>query len=234
MRREGRRILTVKKFQYIDFDADTSDTGRIYHSPSGDYPSITTILGKTADKKWLHQWRARIGEKEANRISKESADQGTKVHGHMENHFSEDKEVDLTEATEREKQMFQGLRLYEKKITAVYGLEVPLYSPSLGYAGRCDLVGEWEGTPAIVDYKTSRRTKKREWITDYFLQSLGYAIAHNEVYDTNIQLGVILIAVADDMPQCFTIDFSSEGWAYDRFGERLAKFYRDYPGGIIK
>jgi len=221
------------EFKYAEVETKTTEKGRIYQTPAGDFPSITTILGKTKDDSFLIEWRARVGQEEAQRITDYSASRGTKVHKHMEDYMN-GITPDLSEATEDEIQMFNGLRLFRNQITKIYGQEVPLYSPTLKYAGRTDLVGEWEYIPAIIDYKTSRRPKKVEWIEDYFLQTFAYSLAHNELYGTNITKGVILIAVDNDMPQCFSMDFKEEDWVYDKLGERLHQFYTKFPGGIIK
>jgi genome maintenance exonuclease 1 len=220
------------KFQYEEFSADTTRSSRIYHSPGGDFPSITTVLSKTRDNTWLHAWRKRVGEEKANEIAAASASRGTKVHKHMENHM-DGKEVDLSEASESEVQMFNGLKLYESKITQVYGKAVALYSKSLKFAGRADLIGEWEDTPAIIDYKTSRKPKRKAWIKDYFVQGTGYALAHDEMYGTQINLIVVLITVENDLPQCFTLDLQKESWPIDELGKRLIQFYTEFPGGKI-
>ena len=219
-------------FQYEEFSARATKKGRVYDTPGGIYPSITNILQQTRDNTWLYRWRRRVGEEEANRIATESSSRGTKIHKHMENHMG-GKEVDLSSATEDEIQMFHGLKLYENKITKVYGREIPLYSTSLKFAGRADLVGEWEHTPAIVDYKTSKKPKKREWIKDYFVQGTAYALAHDELYKTKINLIVVLITVENDIPQCFTLDLQKEPWVLDELGNRLVSFYKQFPGGKL-
>jgi genome maintenance exonuclease 1 len=220
------------EYQYEDFSAQTEKKGRIYHSPGGDLPSITTILNKTRDNTWLYAWRKRVGEEKANEIATAAATRGTKIHKHMENHM-DGKEVDLSEASEDEVQMFNGLKLYESKITKVYGKEIALYSKSLKFAGRADLIGEWENIPAIVDYKTSRKPKRKSWIKDYFIQGTAYALAHDEMYDTQINLIVVLITVENDIPQCFTLNLKEESWPIDALGARLVEFYKQFPGGKI-
>lgn len=216
-------------FSYTEVSADTVNSNRVYHTPKGDYPSITTILGNTKDKKdiqGLLKWKKRVGEEEAERIKTRSARNGTKVHKHLENHFG-GKEVDLSEATKEEEQMFRLLRMtYENDITNVCGQEVCLWSDELKYAGRCDMVAEWRGELAIIDFKTSLKTKKKEWIKDYYLQALGYALAHDEMFGTQIRKAVILISVEDDLPQDFVIDFEEEDWMYEELGQRIVKYYR--------
>lgn len=214
-------------FSYSEISSNTEKGGkRVYHTKDGDYPSITTILGATADKTWLYKWQDRIGKEAADKIKTESATQGTKVHKHLENHFA-GKEVDLSNATEHEAQMFRTMRVsYESDITKVHGQEVCLFSNELKYAGRCDMVGDWQGELAIIDFKTAKKPKKKEWIKDYYLQTLGYALAHDEMYGTNIKKGVVLITIKEDLPQCFIIDFTKELWMYEELGNRIVSYYR--------
>src|SRR6056300_2066597 len=93
MRKENRLSIPLKimkeKFKYItEVDTDTLPSGRTYHTPDGSYPSITTILGKTANQAWLQAWKDRVGEEEAARISKIATDRGTLVHEYAERYFN--------------------------------------------------------------------------------------------------------------------------------------------------
>ena len=92
----------------------------------------------------------------------------------------------------------------EKGIDEVWAQEIALWSPSLRYAGRVDLVGKWKGIPTIVDFKTSKKKKNVKQIKDYYVQCCGYAHAHNELFGTNIKQIVILITVAAGGAQIFT------------------------------
>ena len=95
------------EFQYEDFSAQTEKKGRVYHSPGGEFPSITTVLNKTRDNTWLYEWRKRVGAEKANEIAAASAARGTKIHKHMEDHM-DGKEVDLSNASEDEVQMSEA------------------------------------------------------------------------------------------------------------------------------
>ena len=88
------------------------------------------------------------------------------------------------------------------------------------------MVGEWNGQMAIIDFKTARRKKKMEWVRDYYLQVLGYGLAHDEMFGTDIKKGVILIAVEDDFPQHFVVDFTKETWMYEELGNRIVTYHR--------
>jgi genome maintenance exonuclease 1 len=104
------------------------------------------------------------------------------------------------------------------------------------YAGTTDCVGVWQGQPAIMDFKQSNKVKKREWITDYFLQLAAYAQAHNSMHDTAINTGVILMAVKPEEPEPgqFTtpeyLEFVISGAEFDywceQWNSRVAEYYQ--------
>lgn len=178
--------------------ADTLPTGRTYHTPDGSYPSITTILGKTSPSQiWLQKWKDKVGEEEAARISKEATDRGTAVHEYLERFWNGE---DVLGELSREPSIvrYPSLALIEgtsKNVTKVWAQEIPVWSPTLKFAGRIDMVGLWKNIPAIIDFKTSKKAKTGKDIKDYFLQASGYAHAHNELFSTNIKKIVIIIAV---------------------------------------
>ena len=187
-------------------EVDTKSTGRTYKIPNiGKYPSITTILGKTANQMWLQIWRENVGDEEADRISKEATDRGSLVHDYLERFWNEE---DITTNLSKEKPdvrlMTNNLiKATKKGKMKVYGQERVVYSKELKYAGRVDVIGEWEGQPAIIDYKTARKTKYAKYIKDYYIQCAAYAQAHNEIYGSNISKLVILITVEDKDVQVF-------------------------------
>jgi ATP-dependent exoDNAse (exonuclease V) beta subunit len=198
--------LHNKKFEYIyDVKTITNDLGRTYHTPDGSYPSITTVLGKTANAIWLQVWRAKVGEEEANRISKEATDRGELVHLYAERYFNgENIQSDLNKESPDVIQMSNDLiKIAETGVTEIWGQEQVLWSNKYKYAGRCDMVGKWKGVPSIIDFKTSKKIKNVSQIRDYFIQTCGYAVAHNEMYGTGIKNLVILITVDGKKPQKF-------------------------------
>src|SRR6056300_1550578 len=199
--------LHNKKYEYTyDMRVDTLPTGRTYFTTDGDYPSITTVLGKTANNAWLQAWKDRVGEEEAARISKEATDRGTLVHEYAEKYFNgEDIKPDLLKEKSDVREMTYNLiKAGERGIDEVWAQEIALWSPSLKYAGRVDLVGVWKGIPTIVDFKTSKKKKNVKQIKDYYVQCCGYAFAHNELFGTDIKQIVILITVAAGGAQIFT------------------------------
>lgn len=187
--------------------AETLESGRTYFTPDGDFPSITTILGKTSDNQiWLQKWKERVGEEEAARISKEATDRGTLIHEYAEKYWNgEDIHPSLISEKEDVRQMTLSLiKAGERGIEEVWAQEIALWSPSLKYAGRVDMVGLWKGVPTIIDFKTSKKKKSLKQIKDYYVQCTGYAHAHNELFDTKIENIVILMTVESGGAQIFT------------------------------
>ena len=184
-------------YNYPELKRQESNEGRFYlDSKNNPVPSVTTVLNKTSNKKdSIQQWRNRVGEEEANRIIKQSTDIGTMVHEALELYLNEqewrnfsDNEDGVLAERMTEKFIESGLN----SITEVWGLEVGLILDGL-YAGTADCVGKINGVPSLIDFKTARKMKKREWIEDYFLQCCAYANAHNVMFNTDINQIVILM-----------------------------------------
>ena len=170
---------------------------RLYENPYGDpVPSVTTILDKTKPKEKreaLNRWKKRVGAENAQRIVTEAANVGTIMHNILE-HWVKNEEYE-GDSMLQAKMMADTVKQYiEADIDEVWGSEVNLCYPQL-YAGTTDLVGVYKGEPHIMDFKQTNKPKKREWIDDYFIQCAAYATAHNYVYRTHIDSGVILISV---------------------------------------
>lgn len=194
------------KFPYVtEMTVDTLPTGRTYHTADGSYPSLTTILGKTANNPWLEQWKQRVGEEEAARVSKEATDRGTLIHSFAERHFNGDSiwEELRTQPLDVRQMSRDLISLVSTGVEEVWGQEQILWSNKYKYAGRTDMVGIWKGRPAIIDFKTSKKPKQSTQIRDYFIQCCGYAVAHNEMYGTGIKDIVVAITVDGKDPQLF-------------------------------
>ena len=196
------------KYDYLtDVKTETLKSGRTYYTPDGAYPSITTILGKTADNTWLQRWIERVGEEEAARVSKEATDRVTLGHEFAERHFNGEDISDLALQTLDVRQMSHDLiKIAESGVEEVWGQEQVLWSNKYRYAGRTDMVGIWKGKPTIIDFKTSKKKKYVKQITDYFIQCCAYAVAHNELYGTGIRNMAVLITVDSGEPQIFERD----------------------------
>jgi len=181
----------------------TTESGRRYFTPDGEaYPSITTVLG-ILGKKALMEWRKRVGEEEANRISRQASSRGTAVHKLCEDYLNN---VEDWKGKQQPANifMFNTIKpVLEEKINNIWFQEVYLYSDKLQTAGQVDCIAEFEGELSVIDFKTSRRVKTEEGILSYFLQVSFYAAAFYEMTGIPIKQGVILIAVDDSEPQVF-------------------------------
>ena len=171
-------------------------------------PSVTTILNKTqtAEKaEGLANWRARVGEAEAQRIMDQAAQRGTAMHTILEHHILGKNRLDLTDVGQQAHKMADVV--IEKGLShldEIWGSEVALYYPEL-YAGATDLVGVYKNAESIIDFKQTNKPKRREWIEDYMIQLGAYAMAHNYVYQTKIQQGVVLMCSKDGYFQEFIV-----------------------------
>lgn len=186
---------------------ESTSKGRMYSTPTGNaYPSITTVLGAMDDKKWLYEWRARVGEAEANRISATSARRGTAVHKLAEDYL--DNVPDWKKkALPSNLFMFNSLRpVLDKHVNNIWFQEVYLFSDKLKTAGQVDCIGEYDNELAVIDFKTARNPKDEEGILSYFIQVTFYAAAFFEMTGIAIKKGAILIAVDGSEPQKFIFD----------------------------
>lgn len=194
-----------------NLEATTLESGRTYQTPDGDFPSITTVLGKTSNNVWLQRWKDKVGEEEARRISKIATDRGTLVHSYLERYWNkEDIKPDLVKENLDVIHMVKSLvDLTQKNISQVHAQEIALWSPTLKCAGRVDKVCTWLGEDVILDYKTSKKPKNLITdIRDYKLQITFYREARNELMPNlpPINKGVILIAVDGKPPQVSVFD----------------------------
>jgi len=190
---------------------------------------VTTIIQATQsdDKKAsLAKWRQKVGENEAEKIRDEAARRGTAMHEFLEMHVRGDKLLDLSSEGLAARSMAriiieQGL----KDIEEIWGSEVTLFYPGL-YAGQTDLCGIYSGRESIIDFKQTNKPKRREWIEDYFLQLAAYAMAHDVIYHTCVDQGVILMCSKDGFFQKFTSTGKEFTGYKHEFLRRIDKFYR--------
>lgn len=189
----------------FDLDSVTTPDGRFYKIPNGDvYPSVTTVLSGY-NKESLDAWRKRVGEEEANKISKKASKKGTKLHLACENYIlGKLTPLHIQFMMPDIKELFLQLRPYlDNNVGDVYGIEQPLYSEKLRLAGRCDCIAEWDGELAIIDYKTSSKEKLEENITNYFMQGSAYSQMFKEITGLTVNKIVIAIAVSEGNSQIF-------------------------------
>jgi genome maintenance exonuclease 1 len=193
--------MIITRYNYTPCDRTTIDGKRHYCLPDGSkVPSVTTILDKTKSeesRQALANWRKAIGEQKAQQITTEAANRGTRMHSYLESYVLSDELKPLPGNPYAHPSWFMAAEVILKGLCNVdefWGVEVPLYYSGL-YAGTTDCLGIWKGRPAIMDFKQSNKPKKREYIGDYFLQLCAYAQAHNNMHGTEINQGVILMAV---------------------------------------
>jgi ATP-dependent exoDNAse (exonuclease V) beta subunit len=219
-------ILLNKKYPYDQIKRVTTEGRRHYATPDGrQVPSVTTILSATKDMTHLNAWKKRIGEQEAQRIATESANIGTVMHRSLEKHVLGQDRTPGSNLIQQKAHAMANVIIEHglKDISEVWGSEINLYYPEL-YAGTTDLVGVYEGRPAIFDFKQARKLKKPEWVEDYFLQLVAYAEAHNKLFDTNIRAGRIFICTQNNEYQTFEID-DYDKWC-DRWYRRVEQYYK--------
>lgn len=184
-----------------DLITEQGNGKRLYVTPKGKYPSITTVLG-SLPKPGLDAWRKRVGEEEANRVMRRAATRGTAVHELFERYVNNEEGVVNEYPLHIQATFLDAKPTLDKHLTKVYQQEAPLYSNHLGIAGRVDLVGEWDGKPCILDYKTSKSFKKKSFCENYFMQEAGYAVMWEELTGQPITQLVTLIA-GDEGVQVF-------------------------------
>ncbi len=214
----------VEKFDYTPLSRETDPDGpRIYLTPTGSkVPSVTTVLSGTKDMTFLKEWRERIGDHRANEIVQRSSSYGNTVHQNLEDYILEGKEPtgNIFVKFMTNKIIKNGL----SKVDEIWGCEVAVYAEGL-YAGTTDAVGLHEGIPAIIDFKNSRSFRKEEWVVDYKLQVVAYALAHNEMFGTDIKRGVIMLATQKGDYQEWIVEGKDFDDASLAWAKRLEQYF---------
>ena len=210
------------------------DGRRKYEVAGERLPSVTTILKNTESedkKESLARWKAKVGDVEADRIKNTAALRGTAMHTYLEHYVKGGNVLDLTDLGREASSM--GEIIVEKgfpDMEEVWGVECTLHYPGL-YAGQTDMCGIYQGRESIIDFKQSNKPKRPEWIDDYKLQLVAYATAHDQVYGTSIEQGVILMCTPDNFFQRFLVngsEFREWKWEWLRrvdtyYGKNVAK-----------
>ena len=210
-----------KRFEYPASIRSLINNQRHYDIGQEKLPSVTTILQATQSpekKAILAKWKQKVGEKKADEIRDTAAARGTVMHRIIEGYITGDGHADLSPMGQVSGIMAQTIfkEGLKGRMDEVWGSEITLYYPGL-YAGATDLVGIYEGREAIIDFKQSNKPKRREWIEDYFTQMAAYAMAHNHVYNTKIQSGVILMCTPGNYFQKFVVkdkEFQQYMWKW--------------------
>jgi len=176
-----------------------SDQGRVYQTPSGDkYPSVTQVTG-LLNKQFITEWRKRVGEEEANRVSTLASGRGTRIHGLCEDFLlGNPVQPDMFDV-----EMWNDLKPVVDKIDNIHALESKLYSDKLQLAGTVDCIGEFDGQLSVIDFKTSKRPKDIGSIDNYFIQATAYSVMFEELTGIKVPDLTIIIGVDDAKPQIF-------------------------------
>ena len=218
-----------KLYHYPPCVRSTTDGIRTYNVGNEDLPSVTTILSATQTeekKRKLAEWRAIKGKAEADRIKQQAASRGSNMHLHLEKYILGEGHLDLTEEGKTAQSMAQtvidqGLG----DLQEIWGSEVTLWYPGL-YAGATDVVGVYDYEDSIIDFKQANKPKRKEWIEDYFMQSAAYAMAHNQVYNTEISQCVILMCTPDNYFQKFQVKGKEFKEYKYKFLEKVDLYYK--------
>jgi hypothetical protein len=183
--------------------SETQPNGtRFYVTPSGvKLPSVTTVVG-AKKKQAIMEWRNRVGEQEANRISRIATGRGNRVHNLAEKYLKNEK-IDWVSEMPDSVVMFRSLIPSMQRINNIHYIEQSLWSEKIGLAGRVDLIAEWDGTLSVIDFKTSKKIKTKEDVPEYFAQCTAYSAMYEEHVGIPIEQIVIIMAVEDEKPLIF-------------------------------
>ena len=224
-------MIWNKKFIYPESVRSLINDERHYDVGQEKLPSVTTILQATQSdekKASLARWKQNVGEKAAEDIKNTAANRGSIMHRIIESYLLDERHADLSDLGQQAGVMAQTIidEGIKGSMDEIWGTEITLYYPGL-YAGASDLAGIYEGRESIMDFKQTNKPKRKEWIDDYFLQLAAYATAHNQVYQTNIQSGTILMCSKDNYFQKFTVsgtEFQKFMWEWLR---RVDLYYKN-------
>jgi len=220
--------LLTERYSYKDVKRKTVNGKRHYEGEGKFLPSVTTIISATKaekDKKGLQAWRDRVGEETAEAIKNQAASVGTAMHKFLECHIRGVGYDDMTNIGIIGKRMAKliiecGLPSMDE----YWGCEVPLFYPTF-YGGTADCTGVWRDQPAVIDFKQTNKPKKREWIEDYYIQLAAYIMAHDALFGTKMEAGVILMASRGMNLQMFTINGQKlDDYKY-KWLKRCEKYY---------
>lgn len=183
------KMNTMKKFQYKLLEdrshlieQDNSNGDRVYHAPKGSYPSITGVLYQMISKPSIDAWKKKVGEEQAQKISSKAANRGTRVHNSIEKYLRGEEDY-LEKVTSDNRELINlALNEIDQKIDNIHGIEMKLWSDDLKVAGTSDLIAEYEGELAIIDWKTATYIKKPDWMKNYILQGTAYSRMLYEMY----------------------------------------------------
>ena len=202
-------MFTHKPVEIPELSTKNVNRKRFYLTPEGKlYPSITTVLQRRK-MEGLMEWRKKVGDDVANYIARTAAHRGTKVH-HMCEDFLNNMESDYPEKWAEHKKNFLPYVLFSQikpvlmqKVNNIFAQECGLYSDKYKVAGRVDCIGEYNGVPSIIDFKTSTKERNDDWNESYYIQASAYAEMFEERTGIEINQIVILVVTEDGIVQEF-------------------------------
>ena len=221
--------LTKAKYKYPEIQRVQNEFGRFYIDSQGQaVPSVTNVLSSTSDQSSLDEWKRRVGNEEAERILQESTSIGSNVHNALENYLQDKKWEIADDGSYISKTSILILESFIKNllsdINEVWGLEAGLILDGL-YAGTADCIGIFNGQESLIDFKTAKKIKPKEWIEDYFLQCAAYANAHNVIYNTKIKQIVILMVDRNQEFKKYIVNDREFDHYTNKWKQRLIKFH---------
>ena len=178
-------------------ERETIDGVRFYKVPNEDeflkLVSITSVTSHWSREKFA-KWRKKVGEEKANEITRKATARGTDMHTMTEHYLLNE---DLPKVAPMGDMLFKIAKPTLNKIDNIHSLEGSLYSKELGVAGTVDCIAEYNGELAVIDFKTSKAPKPREWIEGYFVQAAAYACMYYELTGIAVKKLVIIMACED-------------------------------------
>lgn len=192
----------IMEMSLEDISARNVGGKRVYEIGDQRYPSISTICS-FRNRKSIAEWRARVGAEEANKISKRATTAGTTVHSMIEDYLNNELDLEKYDGKHLAKILFTQAKPMLARINNIHFQEAPLYSHEFAIAGRVDCIAEFDDKLSIIDFKTSSKEKKEEWIEGYLVQETGYAKMYEERSGIKVEQIVTLITCQTGDTQVF-------------------------------
>ena len=175
---------------------------RMYETPDGDFHSITSILSKLPRFSFgIQNWVKKVGKDFAKYESKRCLERGTQFHHIVQSYLENN--LNTSGVSLLAKSLFENAKTEINEINFIQGVELPLWSKAIAAAGTTDCVGNYKNTLSVIDFKTATRSKKKEWLTSYFLQETAYSLMYEERVGIPIEQLVTIISAEDGEVQVF-------------------------------